>query len=83
MPFSTESFGLDTVLGLFNSAGNLLQDNDFGGGSGGTDSLITASLGAGTYSISVSDYNFSPQNGGTFESSNFNPGSYTLEVAVA
>lgn len=71
----------DTILGLFNSAGNLLQFNDDGGG--GLDSLITASLGAGTYSISVSDFAFFPEDGGTFTSGSFNPGPYGLEVSVA
>lgn len=71
----------NTVLGLFNSAAKLLQFDDQG--SGGNDSLITASLGAGRYSISVSDYAFFPEDGGTFTPSSFNPGSYTLEVTVA
>ncbi|MBE9106887.1 DVUA0089 family protein [Nostoc cf. edaphicum LEGE 07299] len=71
----------DTVLGLFNSAGNLVTSNDDGGG--GNSSLITSFLGAGTYSISVSDFPFLPQDGGTFSGSGFNPLSYTLQVSLA
>lgn len=77
---STETSG-DTVLGLFDSAGTLLVSNDDGGI--GNGSLITASLGAGTYYISVSDYGFFPQSGGTFTGSgNFDVASYTLEVSL-
>ncbi|MDF5734656.1 MAG: hypothetical protein PUQ00_02880 [Nostoc sp. S13] len=73
---STSNYnGLYPVLGLFNSAGNLQKSS--------TSQSITASLGAGTYSISVSDYNYFPQNGGTFNSGSFDPGSYTLGVTVA
>jgi serralysin len=72
----------DTVIGLFNNAGILLQSDDDGGPDFG--SLITASLGAGTYSISVSKYAFFPQDGGTFSgSSDSNPAPYTLEVSLA
>ncbi|MEH1913141.1 pre-peptidase C-terminal domain-containing protein [Nostoc sp.] len=71
----------DTVLGLFNGAGKLVTSNDDGGG--GNSSLITSSLGAGTYSISVNDYGFSPQDGGSFSGSGFNPFSYTLQVSLA
>lgn len=77
----TETLGVDTVLGLFNSTGTVLQSNDDSGS--GIGSLITASLGAGRYSISVSDYAAFPQDGGTFTSGSFNPGPYTLEVTVA
>ncbi|MEH2327251.1 MAG: calcium-binding protein [Nostoc sp.] len=72
----------DTVIGLFNNAGTLLQSDD----DSGTDfgSLITGSLGAGTYSISVSKYAFFPQDGGTFSgSSDSNPAPYTLKVSLA
>ncbi|MEA5601735.1 DVUA0089 family protein [Nostoc sp. UHCC 0252] len=70
----------DTVNGLFNNAGILLQTDDDSGPDFG--SLITASLGAGTYSISVSKYAFFPQDGGTFSgSSDSNPAPYTLEVS--
>jgi Ca2+-binding RTX toxin-like protein len=69
------SSGTFPVLGLFNSAGNLQSSS--------TSQSITASLGAGTYSISVSDFDYFPQNGGTFSSSFFDPGSYTLGVTVA
>ncbi|MEH2066757.1 MAG: hypothetical protein V7K47_00900 [Nostoc sp.] len=74
----------DTVLGLFNNAGTLLQFNDDSGNESDFGSLITASLGAGTYSISVSKYAFFPQNGGTFsgESDSISV-PYTLEVSVA
>ena len=71
----------DTVIGLFNNAGILLQSDDDSGPDFG--SLITASLGAGTYSISVSKYPFFPQDGGTFSgSSDSNPTLYTLEVSL-
>ncbi|MEH2450501.1 PPC domain-containing protein [Nostoc sp.] len=50
----------DTVLGLFNSAGTLLQSNDDNGVPRDLESLITASLSAGTYSISVSKFAFLP-----------------------
>ncbi len=72
----------DTVIGLFNNVGVLLQSDD----DSGTDfgSLITASLGAGTYSISMSKYAFFPQNGGTFSgSSDSNPAPYTLKISLA
>ncbi|MEH2434205.1 MAG: DVUA0089 family protein [Nostoc sp.] len=73
----------DTVLGLFDSAGTLLETNDDNGSSQG--SLITSSLGAGTYSISVSKFPFLPKDGGTFSgNSTSNPDfSYNLEVSVA
>ncbi|MEH2241087.1 DVUA0089 family protein [Nostoc sp.] len=72
----------DTVIGLFNNAGILLQSDDDSGPDLG--SLITASLGAGTYSISVSKYALFPQNGGTFSgSSDSNSAPYTLEVHLA
>ncbi|MBD2412705.1 hypothetical protein FACHB389_27325 [Nostoc calcicola FACHB-389] len=75
---STATSG-DSVLGLFDNAGTLLQVNDDNGVS--LASLITTSLSAGTYSISVSKYDFLPQNGGTFSGSNINPDfSYTLQV---
>ncbi|MEH1959268.1 MAG: DVUA0089 family protein [Nostoc sp.] len=71
----------DTVIGLFNNAGTLLQSDDDSGPDFG--SLITASLGAGTYSISVSKYAFFPQNGGTFSgSSDSNSVPYTLKVSL-
>jgi len=74
----------DTILGLFNNAGTLLQFNDDSGNESDFGSLITASLGAGTYSISVSKYAFFPQNGGTFsgESDTLSV-PYTLEVTLA
>ncbi|WP_138498128.1 pre-peptidase C-terminal domain-containing protein [Nostoc sp. PA-18-2419] len=73
----------DTVLGLFNNAGTLLQFNDDSGNESDFGSLITASLSAGTYSISVSKYAFFPQNGGTFsgESDSISV-PYTLEVSL-
>ncbi|MDF5706266.1 MAG: pre-peptidase C-terminal domain-containing protein [Nostoc sp. S4] len=74
----------DTVLGLFNNAGTLLQFNDDSGNEPDDfGSLITASLGAGTYSISVSKYALFPQNGGTFsgESDSISV-PYTLEVSL-
>ncbi|MBN3897779.1 MAG: hypothetical protein HWQ41_21680 [Nostoc sp. NOS(2021)] len=72
----------DTVIGLFNNAGTLLQSDDDSGPDFG--SLITASLGAGTYSISVSKYAFFPQDGGTFSgSSDSNSVPYTLKVSLA
>ncbi|MEH2001944.1 MAG: DVUA0089 family protein [Nostoc sp.] len=72
----------DTVIGLFNNAGTLLQSDDDSGPDFG--SLITASLGAGTYSISVSKYAFFPENGGTFSgSSDSNSVPYTLKVSLA
>jgi Ca2+-binding RTX toxin-like protein len=72
----------DTVLGLFDDSGNVLQtDGDSGGGN---SSLISSFLGAGTYSISVSKFPFFPENGGTFSGSDFTPNfSYTLGVSVA
>ncbi|WP_392530731.1 hypothetical protein [Nostoc sp. C117] len=69
----------DTVLGLFNNAGTLLQTNDDNGVDFG--SLITTSLSAGTYSISVSKYAFFPEDGGTFSGqSDSTSASYQLEV---
>ncbi|MEH2066758.1 MAG: hypothetical protein V7K47_00905 [Nostoc sp.] len=79
---STATSG-DTVLGLFNNAGALLEVNDDNGGN--RQSLITTSLSAGTYSISVSKYNFFPQNDGTFSGGDVsNPDfSYRLQVTLA
>ncbi|MCW5315855.1 hypothetical protein GTQ43_19175 [Nostoc sp. KVJ3] len=72
----------DTILGLFDSAGNLVTSNDDGGG--GNSSLINSFLGASTYSISVSKYNLFPADGGTFSGSPLVPDlSYTLGVSVA
>ncbi|MEH1896452.1 MAG: DVUA0089 family protein [Nostoc sp.] len=72
----------DTVLGLFDNAGNLVTSDDDSGG--GNSSLITSFLGAGTYSISVSDYPAFPQNGGIFSASpSFDPTFYTLQVSFA
>ncbi|MEH2249963.1 DVUA0089 family protein [Nostoc sp.] len=75
----------DTVLGLFNSAGTLLQSNDDNGSPRDLESLITASLSAGTYSISVSKFSFFPENGGTFSARNSSITadlSYTLGVSL-
>ncbi|MEH2281902.1 MAG: DVUA0089 family protein [Nostoc sp.] len=72
----------DTVLGLFDDigVGNLLQSNDDSGGS--NSSLITTSLGAGTYYISVSKFPSFPEDGGTFSgSSSGSDFSYTLGVS--
>ncbi|MDF5738710.1 MULTISPECIES: DVUA0089 family protein [unclassified Nostoc] len=72
----------DTVIGLFNNAGTLLQSDDDSGLDFG--SLISTSLGAGTYSISVSKYAFFPQDGGTFSgSSDSNSVPYMLKVSLA
>lgn len=74
----------DTVLGLFDDIRirNLLQTNDYSSGS--NSSLITSSLSAGTYYISVSKYAFLPEDGGTFSVSSSNPDfSYTLGVSFA
>ncbi|MEH2287293.1 calcium-binding protein [Nostoc sp.] len=74
----------DTVLGLFDDTGigNLLESND--DSSGSNSSLITSSLSAGTYYISVSKYAFLPENGGTFSGNSSNPDfSYTLGVSFA
>ncbi|MBN3951327.1 MAG: pre-peptidase C-terminal domain-containing protein [Nostoc sp.] len=73
----------DTVLGLFDSSGILVQSNDDGGG--GNSSLITSFLGAGTYSISVSRYPSLPQDGGIFSNNSTSSLdlSYTLGVTVA
>ncbi|MBW4428578.1 MAG: pre-peptidase C-terminal domain-containing protein [Nostoc desertorum CM1-VF14] len=74
----------DTVLGLFNSAGTLLESNDDNGNPRGLESLITTSLGAGTYSISVSKFAFLPEDGGIFSGNTSRPDfSYTLEVSLA
>ncbi|MEH1822208.1 MAG: DVUA0089 family protein [Nostoc sp.] len=71
----------DTVLGLFNDFGTLLQADDDSGG--GNSSLITASLGAGTYSISISKYALFPEDGGTFSGSTSSSDfAYTLGVSV-
>ncbi|MBE8999083.1 pre-peptidase C-terminal domain-containing protein [Nostoc sp. LEGE 12447] len=74
----------DTVLGLFDNAGTLLQSNDDNGLPRDLTSLITASLNAGTYSISVSKFAFLPENGGTFSNvDTIRPDfSYTLGVSV-
>ncbi|MEH1832245.1 MAG: DVUA0089 family protein [Nostoc sp.] len=72
----------DTVLALFNGAGNFVTSNDDGGG--GKSSLITSSLGAGKYSILVSDYASLVQDGGTLSGSTSNANfPYTLGVSVA
>ncbi|HYX14405.1 MAG TPA: pre-peptidase C-terminal domain-containing protein [Nostoc sp.] len=72
----------DTVLNLFDSAGSLLQRDDDGGSDQG--SLITSSLGTGTYSISVSKFGFSLEDGGVFSgSTSIGDFSYTLEVNFA
>ncbi|MDZ8257455.1 DVUA0089 family protein [Nostoc sp. ChiQUE01b] len=74
----------DTVLGLFDDTGigTLLETNDDSGGS--NSSLITSSLSAGTYYISVSKYAFLPEDGGTFSGSSSNLDfSYTLGVSFA
>ncbi|MBG1260247.1 calcium-binding protein [Nostoc commune] len=71
----------DTILGLFNDTGTLVETDDEGGG--GNSSLITSSLSAGTYSISVSKFPSLPQDGGTFSGGGSNADfSYTLEVSV-
>ena len=69
----------DTILGLFDNAGTLVQTDDDGGGN--RSSLITSSLDAGIYFISVSDFAFFPETGGSFSSSDFDPASYTLQVS--
>ncbi|MEH1838487.1 MAG: DVUA0089 family protein [Nostoc sp.] len=67
---------------MFNDTGTLLQTDDDGGGD--NSSLITSSLSAGTYFISVSKFPFLPEDGGTFSGSGSRPDfSYTLEVSVA
>ncbi|MBC6429593.1 calcium-binding protein [Nostoc sp. HG1] len=72
----------DTVLGLFNGAGTLLEINDDNGST--QASLITTFLDAGTYSISVSKFSFLPEDGGIFSGSTSIPDfSYTLEVSFA
>lgn len=74
----------DTVLGLFDDTeiGTLLETNDGSGGS--NPSLITRSLSAGTYYISVSKYAFLPEDGRTFSGNSSNPDfSYTLGVSFA
>ncbi|MDZ8110372.1 MAG: DVUA0089 family protein [Nostoc sp. DedQUE12a] len=73
----------DTVLGLFNNAGALLETNDDFGRD--LRSFISTSLSAGTYSIAVSKFNFFPQDGGTFSVGDIsNPDfSYTLKVTFA
>ncbi|MBG1268855.1 calcium-binding protein [Nostoc sp. WHI] len=78
---STATSG-DTVLGVFDNAGTLLEfDDDDGDGNG---SLITSFLGAGTYSISVSQFPFFPQDGGVFSGSSTGSDiSYTLGVSFA
>ncbi|MCC5628088.1 pre-peptidase C-terminal domain-containing protein [Nostoc sphaeroides CHAB 2801] len=71
----------DSVLGLFNDIGTLVQTDD--DGRSDKSSLITSSLSAGTYSISVSKYPLLPEDGGTFSGSGSTPDfSYTLEVSV-
>ncbi|MBG1260248.1 calcium-binding protein [Nostoc commune] len=72
----------DTVLGLFNGAGTLLEINDDNGST--QASLISTFLDAGTYSISVSKFSFLPEDGGIFSGSTSIPDfSYTLEVSFA
>ncbi|MGF2035321.1 MAG: calcium-binding protein [Nostoc sp. CmiVER01] len=72
----------DTVLGLFNAAGALLETNDDNGSN--QSSLITTFLNAGTYSISVSKFSFLPEDGGIFSGSSSIPDfSYNLEVSFA
>ncbi|MBN3908361.1 MAG: pre-peptidase C-terminal domain-containing protein [Nostoc sp. NMS1] len=75
----------DTVLGLFDNTGTLLQSNDDNGLPRDLTSLITASLNAGTYSISVSKFAFLPGDGGIFSNvDNISKPdfSYTLGVSV-
>ncbi|MBD2530101.1 calcium-binding protein [Nostoc flagelliforme FACHB-838] len=82
---STATSG-DTILGLFNDAGTLLENNDDSGVERDLGSSITTSLGAGTYSISVSKFAFSPEDGGIFsnvDSISKDDLSYTLGVSVA
>ncbi|MFW9264016.1 pre-peptidase C-terminal domain-containing protein, partial [Nostoc sp. CALU 546] len=69
----------DTILGLFDDFGTLLLSDDDSGG--GNSSLISSFLGAGTYSISVSDFSSFPENGGTFSAATFDPASYRLQVS--
>ncbi|BAY74813.1 hypothetical protein NIES25_12290 [Nostoc linckia NIES-25] len=73
----------DTVLGLFNNAGTLVEVNNDGGRE--LHSFISTSLGAGTYSIAVSKFDFFPENGGVFSGGDVsNPDfSYTLQVSFA
>ena len=71
----------DTVLGLFNNSGDLLDSNS----SPGNSSLTASFLSAGTYSISVSRSPSLPENGGIFSNSSISAFdlSYTLGVSVA
>lgn len=55
MRIDTVGTPFDTMLGLFDSAGNLIQSDDDGGGGAGT-SLITRTLTAGQYYVFVSGY---------------------------
>ncbi|MEH1825390.1 MAG: DVUA0089 family protein [Nostoc sp.] len=73
----------DTVLGLFDNNGTLLQFDDQSGG--GNSSLITSLLDLGSYSISVSKFPSFPEDGGNFsgDASYLPDFSYTLEVSVA
>ncbi|WP_118164211.1 calcium-binding protein [Nostoc sphaeroides] len=74
----------DTVLGLFNIAGNLVtSDND--SSDRRFESLITTSLLSGTYTISVSKYSLLPEDGGNFSATGkITPDlSYTLQVTLA
>ncbi len=71
----------DTILGLFDDFGTLLLSDDDSGGS--ASSLISSFLGAGTYSISVSDFAFFPEDGGIFSPAFFDPTSYGLQVSFA
>ncbi|BBD65851.1 outer membrane secretion protein [Nostoc commune NIES-4072] len=78
---STATSG-DTILGLFDSAGTVLETNDDNGLD--QSSLINTFLNAGTYSISVSKFSFLPEDGGIFSGSTSVPDfSYTLGVSFA
>ncbi|MEA5625051.1 calcium-binding protein [Nostoc sp. UHCC 0251] len=75
----------DTVLGLFDSRGTLLQTKDDNDNDSDQGSLIRSFLSAGTtYSLSVSKFALLPETGGSFSGSSFLAPdfSYTLQVSL-
>ena len=54
---TTATGSVDTELGLYDAAGNLLDSNDDAGGPTGLQSSITATLPDGQYFLAISEFN--------------------------
>jgi hypothetical protein len=80
--------GLDTMLFLYDSAGNLIAENDDGGGDPGSNGFLASYIdftfaAPGTYTIAVAEY-FSFDNGGEVDGTPLSPGdAYTLQVSLS